>query len=140
VNSLQSHRPERGWKLCSRCRVVSEVASGLYNHIAPKGDGNASNSSCVKWSSLPALQSHRPERGWKPFSAFAGNIAEKTTLQSHRPERGWKHRNPHGNTRYRGYFTITSPRKGMETILLCKLSQSMHFTITSPRKGMETLC
>ncbi|WP_442943963.1 hypothetical protein [Nostoc sp.] len=40
----------------------------------------------------PALQSHRPERGWKPNLS----IDEQKTLS-------------------RIVFTITSPRKGMET-------------------------
>ncbi len=88
LHTLHLQRPARGWKLKVNVGSASRT-SALYTYNAPQGDGN---------SKMTKLR------------------LRNTTLHLQRPARGWKH----GSTRQVEpdiFFTLTTPRKGMETLV-----------------------
>ncbi len=115
MNSLRSHRPERGWKQTGVLELVywragrnftitsprkgmetlgtilhKQRYSILYDHIAPKGDGNAhllTNSKCVhNFFTITSPRKGMETRQVPLCQTKVGLL----TLRSHRPERGWK--------------------------------------------------
>ena len=60
------------------------------NSLPRKGMETSGGVNRHRFLSFPTLQTHCPERGWKPIPSPVHPKDWRTPLQTHCPERGWK--------------------------------------------------
>ncbi len=112
---------------------------GLYTYLAPQGDGNDKYFEYLSYRYLKALHLPRPARGWKPL--LAGGGASAKALYTYLAPQGDGNCSPccrNKSARLLLYTYLAPQGDGNPKTWSGVALRRIAFTLTSPRKGMET--